>query len=334
MVNKSNLDFNPFVEYGITDPQQFKKFPFLQSKGILRLQNKISSQIRDKFTFPERLLILGEPGIGKTTALFFIESLLINSKKCNVFLMSKFFKDGSDFKQITGEDIFEVIKEKTYILVDFPDTINQSNFKKFLDFLWTLIHHKYYSNLNFIFSLNISHYNRSLNLSEIFHKFDKFRLDRWDREESETLIKLRLKMAGSHNIFNDDVYDLIFKYSKGIPRNIICASKTLVDEYFNKAKINYIQASSLLKEEYFEKIINDRVENIEKRLLYKNIIKIIEEDFHKEVKKQNELLDVVSKKIGIGRNKCMKIISDLYKFGVVNLTRGGVNNVNKIITLK
>lgn len=328
------LNFNPFKEFGVTDHKQYKKYPFLQSISINNLKLKIDGSIRDNFMCPERLLILGEPGIGKSTALFYVEDLLNEAKKCNVFLLTNLFTDADDFKKETGEDLYEMIKDKTYFLVDFPDTIHSSNFKRFLDFLWTLIHHKNYDNINFVFALNISHFNRSLNLSEILNKFERFRLERWNKEESECLVKSRLQMAGSNNYFNAEVYEVIFRYSKGIPRNIICASKALVEKFFTSETISKEQADSILKEEYLDKIIDDRTEDLGKRLLYRQVIGIVKNKYNCEVQMQKDLIEVMIKQLSIGRNKAMATLSELHKFGILTFTKGGLNNTNKIISLK
>lgn len=328
------LSFNPFTEYGVTDYIQFKEFPFLESESIKQLKSTTQGRIRDNFRFPERMVLLGEPGIGKTTSLFYIHDLLVDSKKCNVFIFSKFFIDSEEFEMETKMPLFEVTKKPTYILVDFPDTINAMNFKKFLDYLWKLMTHENYKNINLIFALNISHFNRSFTLSEILGKFYKFRLDRMTEEESKELIKARLKMANSDNYFEDDVYDVIYKFSKGIPRNIICASRALVDRYINEDSVNFSQAKKILKEEYIDKIINDRESNPKKKILYKSIIRIIIEDFNGSSPNQTELTKILSDKLKIGKNKGMNLLSDLSKFGLVEFSTGGINNNQKIISVK
>jgi len=329
-----SLSCNPFTEYGITDYAQFKEFPFLESESIKQLKSTTNGRIRDNFRFPERMVLLGEPGIGKTSSLFYIHDLLTESKKCNVFIFSKFFTDSDEFEIETGEKLLEVTKIPTYLLVDFPDTINSTNFKKFLDYLWKLMTHENYKNINLVFALNISHFNKSFTLSEILGKFYKFRLDRMTEEESRELIRARLKMADCDNYFEDEVYEVIYKFSKGIPRNIICASRALVDRYINEDSVNYSQTKKILKEEYIDKIINDRESNPKKKLLYKSIIRIIVEDFNGTSPNQTELLNTLTDKLKIGKNKGINLLSDLYKFGLLEFSTGGVNNNQKITSVK
>lgn len=332
-----SLRFNPFSMFGVTNYQQFKEFPFLESESIRRLKNQTKNHIRDNFRFAERTLLLGEAGIGKSSALYYVYDMLDElekSKKPNVFLFDRFFIDEEDFNMQTGAEIFRVSKKPTYILVDFPDTINAINFKKFLDYLWVLMTRENYQNINFIFSCNISHYNRSLNLSEILNKFDRFRIERMDRKECDELVKSRLKMAGSEDYFKEEVYEIIHKYSRGIPRNIICASKVLVDEFIDNDSVSAKQAMSLLKEEYIDKIINDREENPKIRQTYKNIMKILTNEFNNQAVNQTDLTKNFKEKLNIGKNKSMGLLSDLHKFGLLEFYKGGKNNSEKIWSVK
>lgn len=326
--------FNPFFEYGITNYEQYKNFPFLESISISQLKNKINSQIRSNFKFPERLLILGEPGAGKTTSLFYIHDLLEESKKCNVIIFSKFFTDAESFEAASGESLRKLTNSNipVYILVDFPDTVTSSNMKKFLDFLWSVITSKC-DNISLIFALNISHYNKSFSFSEILGKFNKFRIERMNCEETKELITKRLKMIEAEGFFDEKVCELIFKYSKGIPRNIICTSMNLFDQFLDEDKITEEKALGILKDSYSHQIINDRVEDNTERELYKRIIEIVQNDFGGKSNSQKELVTAIKDKLGIGRNRAVGFISKLNKFGVIAISKGGENNTKKIISL-
>ena len=327
------ISFNPFSEYGVTDYAQFKKFPFLESESITQIKNMIKSRIRDNFRFADRTLLMGEPGIGKTTALYYAYDILCEAK-CDVYLFDKFFIDAEDFQNQMKISINEASKKPIYILVDFPDTVNSANYKKFLDYINTLMRCENYHNINFLFACNISHFSRSLTLSEILNKFFKFRLNRLEEKESDQLISSRLKMADSDNYFDDGVYETVFKYSRGIPRNIICASRVLVDEFIDKDSVTINDAKKILKEEYIDKIIDDREEHPQKKMLYKNIMKLFLNDFHGAATNQTEITNVMRDKLKIGKNKSFKLLSDLYKFGLLEYYKGGKNNAEKIWSVK
>lgn len=330
-----SLLYNPFVLYGVTNYRQFKEFPFLESDSIKQLKNMVQSQIRDNFRFPDRTLLLGEPGIGKSSALYYIYDML-SEAHCAVFLFDKFFIDEIDFCQQMDTNLrpSNISTYPIHILVDFPDTINSINYKKFLDYLWTLMTCPNANNINLIFACNISHYNRSLTLSEILNKFFKFRIDRMTYDECKQLIKSRLQMANSDNFFEDEVYEIVHKYSRGIPRNIICASRVLVDQFIEGDIVSGKDAKNLLKEEYIDKIINDREENPKKKSLYKDIMKVLMNDFHGSATNQTILTQALRAKFNIGKNKGMTLLSDLHKFGLLEYYKGGRNNSEKIWSVK
>jgi energy-coupling factor transporter ATP-binding protein EcfA2 len=327
--------FNPFVVYGITDYNQYKQFPFLETEYIKTITNTINGSIRDNFKFPERLLLLGNPGVGKTTSLFYIRDLLRESGKCAVYVFDKFFIDDDGFYSQKGVHLSEIIKKgKIYILVDFPDSISEKNFKGFLEFCWNLMIRENYQNINLIFALNKSHFNRSFTYSEILGKFDKRTFEELSREECRELIISRLRLANIHGIFEEPIYDLIYEYSKGIPRNILLASRVLVDEYFNQKSINYIQAKRVLKKEYTDKILEDRLENTRKRELFKNVLKILSTEFEGKSLNQSYLLKIFKDRFNIGKNRGMNLLNELYKFGLIEYIISGEKNREKIWGLK
>lgn len=329
-LNEQGKKFNPFFEYGIIDYEQYKKYPFLESKSISQLRNKLNNQINSNFMFQERLLILGDVGSGKTSALFFVHDLLKESKKCNVIILSNLFTDAESFEILSqGEKLRELSKSPTYILVDFPDMITSNVTKKFLDYLWTIMASGY-QNVSFIFALNKSHLTQSLNFSEVLGKFNKFRIERMNLEEAKELISLRLGMTNSPEFFDEQVYELIYKYSKGIPRNIICASMNLFDQYFDCENVNESMASEILKDSYANQIINDRIEDINERQRYKRIVEIIKDNYGGKSESQEVLVNAIKEDLCIGRNKTMSLISNLSKFGVLNLAKGGERNTKKI----
>lgn len=322
------------MEYGITDYNQYKKFPFLETESIQRLKNKVLTQIRDGFRFPERLIILGVPGIGKTSSLFFCEDMLKESPHCNVLFFSKFITSIEDFELEVGVKFLTLTKKPTYILIDFPDNFGSKKYKDFLEFVWILLTHKNYANINLIFSMNISHFDKSFSFSEVLGKFDKFRLEKMEYSESEKMISSRLSIAGLNGLFSEPVKKIVYKYSKGIPRNIICFSKNLTENFFDRDVIEEADAYKLMKENYIDQIIDDRVEDSSKRIIYKKVVEIIHEDFGGEAAAQSKLVDTITQKILIGRNKAMLILSDLHKYGVVSFSRGGERNHLKIVSLK
>ena len=349
----SLLTHNPFNDSGIVSYEQFKQYPFLVFGVNEMLKNKLegqAKQIKNQYFFGERLILLGERGIGKTSSLFFIHDLL-KQHSIKSFIFSRLFEDSNFImehinmliKQEQGDARFKLMRESSfykftqepvYFLVDFPDTVETKNFKKFLEYLWVLLTHKNYKKINLIFAMNKSHYDKSSSYSEILGKFSTIGLERLNYNDTRKLIESRLKVLKRkvEEIFEHDVIKRIFDHSKGIPRNTISACCLLVDNS-NGEMIKLKGAEIILKDRYFDKVIEDRVEDLELRDIYKLMIKILEDKFQGNVSSQEDYVKEVMKASKIGRNSVLARIADLIRFGIFNQYRGGYNRVNKIISL-
>lgn len=342
----AQFHYNPFHDVGITNYEQFKQYPCLVFGTLGTIKNRIHQQIeqvQNGYYFGERLIILGTRGIGKTSALFFIKDMLEgNHIRAEIF--SRLVEDGEHLNTLLSQNknprnkaevgINNLSKNSIYFLVDFPDTIENKNYKKFLSFLWSLMTHKNYNKINLIFAMNKSHYEKSFSFSEILGKFLTQRLEKFDREETQELIEARLKLVNvKTNIFPNEVLDKIYTYSKGIPRNIISACSLLYDNGGGN-KISKKKAEKVLKERYIDQVINDRVEDLELKKIYKQMVNILEKSFNGTVNNQENYIKKVMDTSKIGRNSVLARIADLARFGIISQYRGGYNRVNKIISLK
>ena len=88
-----------------------------------------------------------------------------------------------------------------------------------------------------------------------------------------------------------------------------------------------------MREDYVSQIIKDRVEDVNMRIIYKKIMEIVVNNFSGEVSSQQELIEKLNKELSLGRNKCLKLIDNLIAFGLLNVTRGGRNNSQKILKI-
>lgn len=332
---EKKLKYNPFHDSGITNFEQFNLYPFLIFGTLESIRNRISqqiTQIKDGYAFGDRLIILGDRGIGKTSTLFFIKKEL-DKQGIRTELFSRLIEDADHFKVISGEHLFEVSKNSIYILIDFPDTVEAKSFKRFLEFLWSLLTHKNYNKINLIFTMNKSHYDKSFSYSETLGKFVTLRLEKLNNQEARELIASRLEKAEGkiEDIFDEEVLEVIFSYSKGIPRNIISACCLLLDNS-NGKKINKKFTEKVLKERYLDQVINDRVEDLDLKRIYKQMVKLLEDDFKGSAKSQEDYVKKVMEVCYIGRNSALTRVNELVKFGVFNQYKGGHNRVNKIIS--
>lgn len=351
---KKIILFNPFNDAGITSYAQFKKYPFLVFGSLLTIKNKIGQQIRqlkNKKFFGERLILLGTRGIGKTSTLYFLKDMLEESKIRTVFF-NRLFEDEEHFRIVHNgvtqtfnpnddkiQSIQKLSEEPLYILVDFPDTVDNKTFSKFLDCLSRIMSHKNQDKINLIFSMNNSHYQKSFSYSEAFGKFMQMRLSSFDEDETEGLIKSRLKLLGMsfEEAFTHMGVRKIFEYSKGIPRNIISACNLLFSSNDNNGawggQIDIDFADKILKDKYITQIIEDRVEDLQLRGVFNHMISILKHDFNGTAKSKESFVRAVKSSVGLGRNSAIDRIKDLERFGIVQEYRGGYNKVNRIISL-
>jgi len=128
-------------------------------------------------------------------------------------------------------------------------------------------------------------------------------------------------------------FNPIFNYSKGIPRNVISACGLLISNS-NGMIIDKTLAEIVLKEKYMDQVINDRVEDLELRRIYKQMVLILQTDFSSISNSQEDFVKKVIEVTGIGRNSVLSRINELTKFGIFKQQRGGYNRVNKIISLE
>jgi len=348
-MTQKKLKYNPFNDSGITNYEQFSLYPFLIFGTLGTIQNRIQQQIKqikDGYEFGDRLIIIGERGIGKTSTLFFIKEML-EKEGIQVELFSRLIEDGSHLETLTAKiignplskkrieerrTIAEMTEKPIYFLIDFPDTVEAKSFKSFLNFLWSLMIHKNYNKINLIFTMNKSHYDKSFSYSEILGKFVTLRLEKLNYKETKELIFSRLKIVnGTTDIFNEEVLETIFNYSKGIPRNAISACCLLIDN-MDGNKITKELVEKILKEKYVDQIINDRVEDLELKRVYKQMTQILEKDFTGIAKSQEDYVKKVMEACKIGRNSALERIKELIKFGIFNQYKGGYNRVNKILS--
>lgn len=340
---------NPFKDFGIISYEQFKNYTFLmEGDALLHIRNKIRQQIyefKNNTFLSDRCLILGERGLGKTSALFFIKQML-EEEGINVLYFTRFIENNLQLMAKLRDEgydleIGEMFKKPIYILLDFPDTIELASFKKFLIYLWELMSSKDYSKINFIFSMNNSHYDKSFTHSEILGKFQIIRLERFDYEETIDLINSRLKMVDKEvtKMFSEDSLKIIFKYSKGIPRNIISACNTIFehlcanDNCLEDKKINSDAIAGILKEKYYEKVIADRTNDPEKRKQYEVSLDILKNHFNGVSISREEYIDKVKKELNIGYHCAINLVRDLIKFGIFTERRAGKNRTNKTLSI-
>lgn len=323
----------PFNDEAIIEYTQFKRYSFLEFKKVKQILEKIKSVIDENKIeegyFTNRILILGNRGIGKTSTLFYIRDFL-EVQGVKSFMLNRTFEidDLRDFYQIDINNLEEPI----YILVDIPDRLETKNIKSLFDAIWTVGMNKNGSKISFVFAINKTNFDKAETIGETFGKFNKFTLEKLNREETEELIRTRLNNAGLkiQTIFSEEIIDLIYEYTKGIPRNIISACSLI----FNKGKVDINETKKTFKEDYSNKIIDDRIENEQEKLLLKNMLRILKDDFKCSAKSKENYIKLVQEQTGVGKNSIQRRITKLIDLGIFREYRGGENRLFKILTIE
>lgn len=348
------LTRNPFRDSGITTYDQFKNYPFLIFGKLNEIKLMISQKIsetKNNYVFSDRWIFIGQKGLGKTSTLFFINNML-KENNINSLYFTKLFTSLEDlYNQLKNDlcveykdknlvelkynsKINDLFSETLFILVDFPDTVDKATLRKFLIFVGDLFSHKDYNKINFIFAMNDSHLLKANAISELFGKFIQLPLYPFDYEETKKLIDSRFKLIdlSKEDYFSEEVLEVIYNYSKGIPRNIISACHLLLNS-INGSKITKSSAEEILKKKYIDKVIDDRIIDDDTNKMYKKFLEVLREEFGGSCNSQEEYIDKLKEITGIGRTTILNGIKDLHKFGLINMHRGGYNRLNRIITI-
>jgi hypothetical protein len=181
--------------------------------------------------------------------------------------------------------------------------------------------------------MNASHYDKSYSIGETLGKFTPMRLERLSETETNELIQSRLDGKKLEEFFSPPSLQYVFKITKGIPRNVISACCVLYSG-FRGYPIPLDIVEKIFKDKIYEQIIKDRVEDLQLRTEYYQIIDIIKNDFGGIVESKIKLSEKVREKTGIGMNTTRKRLDELINFGVFNSKRGGYNRLNQILSLE
>jgi len=344
---ETNNNFNPFCDTGIANYNQYKQYKFIKFRTHETLTNRIKqqiSQINNNIFFGERLILIADRGLGKTSTLYYLKDLL-QSDGIKTYLLNVLASDVESFIQNINNCMSEAEKFKTkyaslysfkyesiYVLIDFPDA-SPTHYRNFLEFLWHAISHENQDKLNFIIAMNQPHYDKSFGYSQILGKFVKQMLERLDIDETKELVQSRLNLIHKDifDIFSEGAINVIQDFSKGVPRNIISGCSLLFDQ--GMFPISTSQARRTLKETYYPQIIKERVEDPSLRAEYNLIVNLLEKSYSGRAASKMELMAEIQKMVNIGQVSASRRIDDLQRFGIVNIVRGGHNRLNKIVTL-
>jgi len=336
------IPYSPFADYSVANFRQFQKNPMILFGKLEMIKDLIlqqTGQIKKGYFIGDRSIILGVRGLGKTTALFFVKELL-EANDVQVVALSRLVESSQHFERLMGKSIKDYIgegpgKKPLYLLVDFPDDVKPSQFRKFLSFMWDLISdEEIYDCINLIFAMNQSHYDKSFAYSEILGKFLTVRLEHYDFDKTEQLLSSRLKLIdwSIEELFDTPTIELIHSYSKGIPRNILSAANLLLG-HSKDYPIKESFTRDILNQKFIDRLIKDRVSNEELRKKYMDIVNVMRDEFGGTVNSQELFLKSLSNAQISSRVTALKHISRLIDIGVIRSERGGYNQIQRTLTL-
>lgn len=318
----------------------------MQETIFTRIQKHIQ-QIQVGVSFGERLIIIAERGTGKTSTLFHLrDKILAGNVPVYMFswlppdietlLLSINSQKNPPFPHLRDIDSITGLTQKPiFLLFDFPDAVDSTQYRHFLTLVWSLMTNPNYDKINLIFSMNPSHYNKSFSIGETLGKFLTLRLEKLSISETEELIESRLEGVGktTDQILSDSALESIFKLTKGVPRYIISTCRVLYDKFVGEP-ISGEMVDKIFKDKVYEQIIKDRVEDSMLRAEYLQIISILKTDFGGVINSKLKLVEAIQQRTGLGKYTATKRINELLEFGIFSIRRGGYNRMNKLISLE
>jgi len=349
--------FNPFSDWGIIRYDQFCKYQqaLLLSPGLKQIKEHVESQlsnIQARFLSGDRIILNGVTGIGKTTALYYIKQLT-EAQKVQTVWLNMIPTTDDHFEKIVGKSLKAIVCGRhpiperddnkpiliaegyrwkpTYLLIDMPDQIDRTAFKKFLVWLEEIIKSDFYEFINIAIAMNRPDYNRSWEMSQIFGKFKPFSLERFDIDLVNRLLHKRLELADLkfEEVFEEGVSNAVMDYSKGVPRNVLTAANGLIKAFV--LPINEPHAREYLNKSYPKKIIEDRIEDLTLQGEYKSIVELLKKGDGK-AGKEALLLKVIDE-LNISKNTARRRVDELIKMGVLQRTVCGPKRRTNILSL-
>jgi len=351
MFDNYGLKFNPFELKNVSDMSDFKKQPFLLLRTQKILRTSIETNIMSEQNNPLYYVILGERGVGKTSTLFFLKEyideipdLTIMTRFVNnpwqissypalekTIITDDFRPDTSSKKRLTRW----LENKKVFLFIDVVENATKDDLKALADGLQILLEFK---QIRVVLSMNIIHYDRMFDITEILGKYMVWRIQPFSLEETKELIYSRLNFAriderDDFYPFTDDAINKIYMVTKGIPRNILSACDMCLMHAVtnNIGLITEREVSNILKENYAEKVLAERVFNESKRKALLLLYNTIKNDFSGVIKKEGNLVKYMHDKYGWSLVTTRNRLRMLQRLGLVEIRKSAKDMWTNII---
>lgn len=344
---KFGLTGNPFEMKTVHDLNDFEIQPFLLLKNQRLLKTKIEFNLKSEF--PIYQIIIGDRGIGKSTTLLYLYKFL-NEKNAYVYYTNRPVTNLENISNLLGLGMWNISSKesslikiknylkdkKVYLFFDMPDKVTSEILRDFLGILEVMLSLK---EIRVFLAMNKSHYDRSFTFSEILGKYVTIELESFEIEETEQLIKERLKIFRNNNgfkPFTEESIKKIYSFSAGIPRNILSACDLLlmgaVEEDIKS--IDGTFTSKKLQSEFAYKIISERIKDITARENLKRVYDFIKLEFKGKVNQEREFQRKFIEVYGGANMTLRKRTRKLEKLGLIEIRKNPKDMWSNQIILK
>jgi hypothetical protein len=335
------------------------------------IHDTIEQHIKYDIYQPIRLLLMGDRGSGKSTALLFGKNLVENMgdnkikiyestgldksfSSLLVFLqkLNKKINNNIDLEKIKtvldksinfyeiAEEIDEHIGEtRVVLLIDVPDTEGTLS-KRYRNLATTLEYLIYTQKITIILALNFNQIKRFEKQSTLLGKFNEIPLRKFSLKQAEELIKLRLQKYRSDKKkelypFAEDTVQLIHQITTGIPRAILkCCDRLFIHGHSKNLKIIEKEVAIPIISKYYAKDLIDINEtDLTLRKQYMEIIEILQENDGR-FENKSDLLDEIGKVMNYTLPTINRRLEKLQSWGIITIKRNRENMQSKEVFLR
>jgi len=317
------LEEDPFLLKSTTTEQQLSMIPFIPTESYQVIENRVFYHFKSPSSskIPLYLSIVGNIGVGKSTALLYLKKQLEEQKFRVAYLNSSYKGESWIFRDITGsyQSYAPEFKDRwdntrSIVFFDVPDTANRTHLAKMASFMQMILV-KYLTSLIPVF--NRTQLRRFESLGTILGKFSSYTLTPFTVDDTMNMICKRLERARKkpHKDpfypFNEEIIEKIHKVAQGHPRNALDLASLLIESEKGKISVDLLREVS--KTDYIMRVLNHRYSDSYKIGTLKQVVDVLDSEFNGIAPSQSALTDAIKEKIGFSKITALKKIKELEK---------------------
>jgi len=317
------LEEDPFLLKSTTNEQQLSMIPFIPTESYQVIENRVFYHFKSPSSskIPLYLSIVGNIGVGKSTALLHLKKRLEEQKFRVAYLSSSYKGESWIYRDITGsyQSYSRVFvdkwdKTRSIVLFDVPDSANRTHLAKMASFMQTILV-KHLTSIIPVF--NRAQLRRFESLGTILGKFSSYTLTPFTVDDTKNMIYKRLERTRKkpHKDpfypFNEEIIEKIHKIAQGHPRNALDLASLLIESEKGKISIDLLKEVS--KTDYITRVLNLRYSDSYKIQILKEVVDVIDSEFNGIAPSQGALTDAIKEKLGFSKITAVKKIKELEK---------------------